>query len=655
VTEKSYYITTPIYYVNDVPHIGNAYTTIVSDVLARHQKQRGRKVVFATGTDEHAIKVADAAQAAGIPPKEFVDKLAAAFVDVWKSLHIDYDVFIRTTEPRHVKVVQKAFETLRERGDIYKGVYEGWYCVPDETFFREAELVDGKCPNPECRRPVQWVKEENYYFKLSAYQDRLLKHIEDNPDFLQPEFRKNEVVSFIKQGLQDVSVTRASRGWGIAVPGEPDKFIYVWFDALLNYITIAGWGEDEDKFREIWPADIELMGKDIFVRFHSTLWPAILMGLGLELPKVLFGHGFWSIEGQKISKSRGNAISPAALASDLASQSGATTDIAIDAIRYFVLREAPFGVDADFSVAALVGRFNSDLANDLGNLLNRTLSMLGRYEDNATIPKAYCKYSGLQLDDDVDLKALAATAATQAAEAFDKFQFGRALDAIWDLVGAANRYLEHKAPWRLYKEGPPQPQLGQVLFSVVETLRIITIMVAPFMPEAAKEIWRQLGEEGPLDDQRWSDAVWREDMRKDVTVRAPAPVFPRIEDKARKETPVEEKQPEPAKPEYLTYDEFKKVQLCIAEIKTAEKVPNADKLLKLTVDIGDEERTIVAGIALYYEPDSLIGKKIVLLANLAPATIRGVQSQGMLLAADIDGRAVILTPDSDVPPGSKIR
>ena len=643
---KSYYITTPIYYVNDVPHIGNAYTTIVSDVLARHQKQRGRKVVFATGTDEHAIKVADAAQAASIAPKDYVDRLALAFVDVWKSLHIDYDVFIRTTEPRHVKVVQKAFDTLRERGDIYKGVYEGWYCVPDETFFREAELVDGKCPNPECRRAVQWVKEENYYFKLSAYQDKLLKHIEENPDFLQPEFRKNEVVSFIKQGLQDVSVTRASRGWGIEVPGEPDKVIYVWFDALLNYITIAGWGDDEDKFPEIWPADIQLMGKDIFVRFHSTLWPAMLLGLGLELPKVLFGHGFWSIEGQKISKSKGNAISPAALASDLASQSGATTDIAIDAIRYFVLREAPFGVDADFSVAALVGRFNSDLANDLGNLLNRTLSMLHRYL-NGVVPEP----TGIAND----LKDLAAATHREVESAIDQLQFSKALESIWQLVGAGNRYLEDQAPWRLHKEGK-SGELATVLYSVLETARIVTTMIAPYMPEASRELWRQLGIPEPLEKQTWADAGTWGKLASGIQTAEPAPVFPRIENKARKEAPVEEeKQPEPAKQEYLTYDEFKKVQLCIAEIKTAEKVPNADKLLKLTVDVGDEERTIVAGIALYYEPDFLIGKKIVLLANLAPATIRGVQSQGMLLAADIDGRAVILTPDTDVPAGSKIR
>ncbi|MDO8589220.1 MAG: methionine--tRNA ligase [Armatimonadota bacterium] len=639
--EKAYYITTPIYYVTDVPHIGNAYTTIVSDVLARHQRQRGRKVVFATGTDENAIKVAEAAQQAGMPPKEFVDKLAAAFVDVWESLHIKYDAFIRTTEPRHVAVVQRAFEILRDRGDVYKGVYEGWYCVSDETFFRESEVVDGKCPNAECRKPVQWVQEENYYFKLSAYQDRLLEHIERNPDFLQPEFRKNEVVSFIKQGLQDISITRANRGWGIPVPGEPDKVIYVWFDALLNYITIAGW--ESPGFDEIWPADIQLMGKDIFVRFHCTFWPAMLMGLGVELPKVLFGHGWWSIEGEKISKSKGNAISPAALAADLAAMSGATNGVAIDVIRYFVMREAPFGVDADFSRDSLKNRFNSDLANDLGNLLNRTLSMLDRYMDRV-IPEPV----GVALD----LRSIAEATHKEVESAFDEFQFSRALEAIWQLVGAGNRYLEDQAPWRLHKEGK-KAELATVLYSTLETARMVTVMIAPFMPEAAREMWRQLGIPEPLEEQTWADAGAWGRLAPGTRAGAAEPIFPRIEDKPRKEGRVEEQKPEPQ--EHLTHDEFKKMELRIAEIVAAERHPNADKLLKLTVSLGDERRTIVAGIAQWYEPDALVGKKIVLLANLAPATIRGVQSQGMLLAADVDGQAVILTPDSDVPSGAKIR
>ncbi|MDO8683267.1 MAG: methionine--tRNA ligase [Armatimonadota bacterium] len=637
--EKVYYITTPIYYVNDVPHIGNAYTTIVSDALARHQRQRGRGVLFATGTDEHAIKVAEAAQEAGLTPKEFVDKLAPAFMDVWKSLHIKYDDFVRTTEPRHIAVVQKAFEILRDKGDIYKGVYEGWYCVPDETFFRESELIDGKCPNPECRRSVQWVQEENYYFKLSAYQDKLLDYIEANPDFLQPEFRKNEVVSFIKQGLQDVSVTRANRGWGIPVPGEPEKVIYVWFDALLNYITVAGWNSDERKFNEIWPADIQLMGKDIFVRFHSTLWPAMLMGLGIEPPKALFGHGFWSIEGEKISKSKGNAISPAALAADLAAQSGAKLDVAVDAIRYFVMREAPFGVDADFSIAALKGRFNSDLANDLGNLLNRTLSMMARYLDQI-VPEPAAVAS--------ELKELVESTHREVEDAFDRFQFNRALEAIWQLVGAGNRYLEDQAPWRLHKEGK-SGELATVLYSTLEVARIVTVMIAPFMPEAAKEMWRQLGITEPLEKQTWAGAGAWGKLAPGTKVEAAEPIFPRIEEKARKEDPA------PVEKEHITYDEFKKLELRIAEVIEAERVPKADKLLKLTVSLGDEQRTIVAGVAQWYEPDVLIGKKIVLLANLEPATIRGVQSQGMLLAADIEGRAVILTPDSDVPAGSKIR
>lgn len=650
LSEKSYYLTTPIYYVNAAPHVGNAYTTIVADVIARFQRLRGRSVVFATGTDEHAIKVAEAAEAEGLSPKDYVDRAEVQWVQAWKAIGISYDDFIRTTEPRHIKVVQKAFEVLRERGDIFKGLYQGWYCVSDETFFREQELIDGRCPNPECRRPVQWVEEENYYFRLSAYQDTLLEHIEKNPGFLQPDFRKNEVISFIKQGLQDVSVTRANRGWGIPVPGEPDKVIYVWFDALLNYITVAGWESDPERFKKTWPADVQLMAKDIFVRFHSTFWPAMLMGLGVELPRVLYGHGFWTTEGEKISKSKGNAIPPDEVAARLAAMSGAKQEIAVDALRYFMLREVPFGMDGDFSQTSLIHRFNSDLANDLGNLLNRTLSMVGRYFDGV-VPEPVGEAPGL--------KHLVQSVSREAADAFDRFDFTAGLDAIWKVVTGGNAYLAEREPWKLAREGKTD-ELATVLYSALDTARAATIMLSPFMPTATREMWRQLGMDEDFDAARWSHSGEWGRIRPGSRTAAAEPIFPRVDTKDRKEP-----QPKPAKEEpapkqqpeekYANFDDFKKLQLRIAEIKSAERVPGADKLLKLTVSLGDEERQIVAGIAQWYEPESLVGKKIVLLANLVPAKIRGVESQGMLLAADIDGRAVILTPDSDVPPGSPVK
>lgn len=642
---KVFYVTTPIYYVNDVPHIGNAYTTMMADIVARFQRLLGRDVIFATGTDEHAIKVAEAAEAEGIDPKTFVDRIAPKFKEVWSDLEITYDDFVRTTEPRHVHVVQEAFRRLRDKGDIYSGTYEGWYCVPDETFFRESEVVDGLCPNPECRRPVRWVEEQTYYFRLSAYQDRLLEWIESNPDCLQPEFRKNEVVSFVKQGLQDVSISRTNRGWGIPVPDEPDKVIYVWFDALLNYITVAGWLSDEEKFERTWPADLQLMGKDIFVRFHCTFWPAMLMGLGIEPPKTLFGHGFWSIEGEKISKSRGNAISPAKLAVDLAEQSGAKQEIAVDAIRYFVAREVPFGVDADFSRAALIHRFNSDLANDLGNLLNRTLSMVGAYF-GGVVPEP------LGLAD--DLRAEVRSSANEAESAFRNLEFSKGLEMIWRAVGAGNRYLDDHAPWRLAKDGK-KAEAGTALYWVLETARAVSVMLAPVMPSVAREMWRQLGDPSDFRAINWRDSLEWGSLPYGTKTTGPQPIFPRIEEKPKKETKVEEKIE--AKPEQptISYDEFKKLDIRVAEVKSAERVAGADKLLKLVLDDGEGERQIVAGVAQWYEPESLVGKKIALLANLQPAKIRGVESQGMLLAADVEGRAVVLTPDQDVPPGSKVR
>ncbi len=645
--EKRFFITTPIYYVNDVPHIGNAYTTMLADIVARFQRLLGREVLLVTGTDEHAIKVAEAAESQGLTATEFVDKIAPRFKEVWKDLDISYNDFIRTTEPRHIAVVQEAFRRLLATGDIYKGAYEGWYCVPDETFFREAEVTDGLCPNPECRRPVRWVQEENYYFKLSAYQDRLLEWIDSHPDFLLPEFRKNEVVSFIRQGLQDVSITRARKGWGIPVPDDPDHTIYVWFDALLNYLTVAGWPNDEATLKRTWPADLQLMGKDIFVRFHCTFWPAMLLALGLDLPKTLFGHGFWSVEGEKISKSKGNAISPAKLAKDLSDLSGARSEVAVDALRYFVAREVPFGVDADFSWNGLKSRFNSDLANDLGNLLNRTLSMVGSYF-GGVVPKPSSV--------DEELKTTVTEAANEAESAWKSLEISKGLEAIWRIISYGNRYIDTKAPWKLMKSDN-QLEAATVLYSVLELLRAISIMISPVMPTVATDIRRQLGVSE--NSNCWQDAKEWGLLPAGLKTTGPQPIFPRIEEKRRKEQPaelkVEEKEKEKEQDNTITYDEFKKLDIRIAEIKRAEKVAGADKLLQLVLDDGEGERQIVAGIAPFYDPESLIGRRIVLLANLQPAKIRGIESRGMMLAADVNGRAIILKPDEDIAPGSKVR
>ncbi len=633
-----YYVTTPIYYVNDIPHVGNAYTTIMADVVARYHKLKGEKTFFLTGTDENAIKVANAAAEAAVPTRDYVDKLAEDFKQVWTSLDIDYDDFIRTTEDRHVRVVKAIFSRLLDQDDIFKGHYEGWYCVPCETFFAGNELVDDKCP--ECGRAVEWVQEENYYFRLSAYGDRLLAHIDSHPEFLQPEFRKNEVVSFIKQGLRDVSITRANRGWGIPVPGDESKVIYVWFDALINYISTIGYLSDDERFNSIWPADLQLMGKDIFVRFHCTFWPAMLMALGLELPRVLFGHGWWSIDGEKISKSRGNAISPARLAEDLAAESGAKRDVCLDAVRYFMCREVTFGVDGDFSMVSFRNRFNSDLANDLGNLLNRTLSMLGKYFDGKVPdPKGF---SG-------GLRGAVAETAASAGSASDRLEFTRALDSVWQMIAAGNKFVNDREPWSLAKQGKTD-ELAGVLYSALEVARAAAIMVSPFMPATAREIARQLGIAEGFGLLKWASAADPEPFEPGTVTRGPEPIFPRLET-TKRPRPTEA----PDMAERISYDYFNKMDLRVAEVKTAERVEGADKLLKLQISLGGEERQIVAGIAQWYQPESLVGRKIVLLANLEPARIRGVDSEGMLLAADVGGRAVVLFTDQDVPAGANVR
>jgi len=647
--EKTFYITTPIYYVNDVPHVGNASTTIVSDCLARFMRLKGRKVLFATGTDENAPKVLQAAKERGKDPLSFTDEISAQFKDIWGKLKISYDEFIRTTEERHRRVVQEFLSRLIEAGDVYKSIYAGWYCLSDETFFLESEASDGLCPNPECRKPLRWVEEENYFFRLTKYQDRLKRYIEEHPDFLNPEVRRNEVLRFIEGGLRDASISRSAYGWGIPVREDPNQVIYVWFDALLNYLTITGWPDDTRRFEETWPPDVQLMAKDIFVRFHSTLWIAMLMALDLPLPRRLFGHGFWKIEGEKISKSKGNAIPPADLARQLSAMSGATFDVAVDAIRYFVLREFPIASDSDFSMQALTLRFNADLANDLGNLLNRSLQMLVRYFDGI-VPAP--------TGTDGEIQGMAASICREVEEALEGLQFSQALASLWRFIARMNKYVDEQAPWALFREGK-RDRLANVLYTTLESVRIVAVGVLPFMPTVAQEIWHQLGIQESLSRQVWDRATAWGGLAGGTRVQDVAPIFPRIDTQSIQATPSPKEassltQPVPETP-VIAFDEFKRLDLRVGQVQMAEKVAGADKLLKLGVDIGTEVRTVVAGIAQAYAPEALIGKKIILVANLAPAKIRGIESQGMLLAAEVEGEAILLVPDRDVPPGSTVR
>ncbi len=660
---KRYYVTTPIYYVNGRPHIGSALTTLCCDFLKRYHAMQGEATWFLTGTDENATKNQEAAQAAGVDPLEFVTQLAGEFRRAWEGMDYAFDDFIRTTEPRHVRAVQEVFRRLRASGDLYRGTYEGWYCVSDETFFRDSDVKEDRlCPNEECRKPLKRVQEENYFFRLSAYGDRLLAHIESHPEFLQPDFRRNEVIAFIQQGLRDASVTRANNGWGIPVPDEPDKVIYVWFDALINYLSATGWPDDEAKYRELWPADVHMMAKEIYVRFHATLWPAMLMALGLPLPRQVYAHGWWvGAGGKKEGKRTGGLPHPLELAHEFARRSGAADPLVVDAIRYLMLREMVFHGDSEFSEDNFIRRYNADLANDLGNLCNRTIAMVGRYFDGM-VPKA---------EPDPTVGALAAQCVADYEAAVRDFRFHAALEATWRLVSGVNRYIVEKAPWELARNDR-RDELGAVLATCMEAVRVTSVLVAPVMPTAAKTLREQMGlafDEAPA----WSEAkVWQA-VTTGRRVQSPRPLFPRIVEESmeppaasqtptREETmtsptpsPVPESAPEKEAPAYLTFEEFSKLDLRVATVVEVEKVPNATKLLKLTVDLGTETRTILAGIAEMYEPDELTGKQIVIVANLQPRKLRGIESQGMLLAADVDGQAIVLQPETEVPPGAKVR
>jgi methionyl-tRNA synthetase len=661
-SEKRYYVTTPIYYVNGTPHIGSGLTTLCCDFLKRYHTMLGQQTWFLTGTDENATKCQEAAMEAGVQPLDFVTGLAEEFRTTWRSMNYAFDDFIRTTEPRHVRTVQEVFRRLQASGDLYRGMYEGWYCVSDETFFRDSDVKEDRlCPNEECRKPLRRVQEENYFFRLSAYGDRLLEHIEANPEFLQPDFRRNEVIGFIKQGLRDASVTRANNGWGIPVPGEPDKVIYVWFDALINYLSATGWPDDEELYRSLWPADVHMMAKEIFVRFHATLWPAMLMALGLPLPKQVYAHGWWvGTGGKKEGKRTGGLPHPIELVGDIQRRSGAAPELAVDAVRYLLLREMVFHGDSEYSYESILRRYNTDLANDLGNLGNRTIAMVGRYF-GGEVPAGKA---------DPETGALAEQLVNEYEEAVRDFRFSAALDAAWRLIAHVNRLIEHRAPWSLAKQGKTD-ELADVLYTCLEAVRITSVLVAPAMPSTSQALRTNLGIADASEPPRMEEARRWGRLTAGTRVAAPRPLFPRIQDVAaaapvaepaeapppRKEKPMETPapKPQPETPVTITYEEFAKLDLRVANIVEAEPVPNATKLLKLTIDLGTETRTILAGIAEMYQPDELKGKQIVVVANLQPRKMRGIESQGMLLAADVDGQAIVLQPETPVPAGSKVR
>ena len=634
--KETFYISTPIYYPSDKLHIGHAYCTTIADSMARYKRLTDVDVLFVTGSDEHGQKIQRKAAEQNITPKEYVDKIVAGFQALWEKLNISNDEFIRTTEKRHYNVVQEIFKKIYDKGDIYKSTYEGLYCTPCETFWIERQLVDGKCP--DCGRPVETVQEESYFFRMSKYQDRLLQFIEDNPDFIQPVSRKNEMINFIKGGLEDLCISRTTFDWGIPVPIDNKHVIYVWFDALSNYLTAAGYLSDTEKFNKFWPADIHLVGKEI-VRFHTIIWPIILMALELELPKKVYGHGWLVVDGDKMSKSKGNVIDPVALIDEFGA----------DSIRYFLLREINLGLDGNFSREALIQRINADLANDLGNLLHRTLSMVNKFNGGLV------KNTKVLEDVDTELIALAQNTVKQYQDSMDKMEISVAIRTVWNLISRSNKYIDLTGPWALAKDESKQERLQTVMYNLIESLRIISVLIAPFMPNTAPKIWKQLGL-GEFSKVKFKNIKEWGTVMTETKVEQPEQIFPRIEEEkaeavAKTVVPavVEQKKDEVE----ITIDEFAKVDLRVVKVLAAEKVEKADKLLKLKVDLGTEQREIVSGIAKHYAPEELVGKNVVMVINLKPAKIRGIVSQGMVLAASCGDELKVV--EVEMPEGSKVK